>query len=137
MRGARRRVADRRAREGSANAGLFNVALEVGNADGTRFESVQALADAGATFTIVPAEILRSLGVARDKRGAFELADGSLRSFDIGETRVRVNGGETNSPVVFGEDGMSPILGAVTLEILGLAVDPARKRLIEVPWRLL
>ena len=116
---------------------MFNVALEVGNADGTRFESVQALVDTGATFTIVPAEILLSLGVARDKRGAFELADGSLRSFDIGETRVRVNGGETNSPVVFGEDGMSPILGAVTLEILGLAVDPARKRLIEVPWRLL
>ena len=117
--------------------GLFNVALEVGNADGTRFETVHALADTGATFTIVPAEILRALGVSRDKRGAFELADGSLRNFDIGETRIRVNGGETNSPVVFGEDGMQPILGAVTLEILGLAVDPARKRLIEVPWRLL
>ena len=117
--------------------GLFNVALEVGNADGTRFETVHALVDTGATFTIVPAEILRALGVARDKRGAFELADGSLRNFDIGETRIRVNGGETNSPVVFGEDGMQPILGAVTLEIFGLAVDPARKRLIEVPWRLL
>ena len=117
--------------------GLFNVALEVWNADGTRFESVHALVDTGATFTIVPAEILRALGVERDRRGAFELADGSLRSFDVGETRFRVNGGETNSPVVFGDDGMQPILGAVTLEILGLAVDPARKRLIEVPWRLL
>ena len=117
--------------------GLFNVALEVGNADGTRFETVRALVDTGATFTIVPAKVLRALGVSRDKRGAFELADGSLRNFDIGETRIRVNGGETNSPVVFGEGGMQPILGAVTLEILGLAVDPARKRLIEVPWRLL
>ena len=117
--------------------GLFNVELQVGDADGTRFESVSALVDTGATFTIVPAEILSALGVERSKRGEFELADGSLRSFDLGATRVRVNGGETNSVVVFGEDGMQPILGAVTLEILGLAVDPARKRLIEVPWRLL
>ena len=117
--------------------GLFDVELQVGDADGTRFESVQALVDTGATFTIIPAEILASLGVERSKRGEFELADGGLRRFDLGETRVRVNGDEINSVVVFGEGGLQPILGAVTLEILGLAVDPARKRLIKVPWRLL
>ena len=113
--------------------GIFSVPLEVGDPEGSRFERIEALVDTGATFSIVPASILHRLGVEPHERGSFELADGSLRDFSIGETRVRVDGKEINSPVVFGEETMEPILGAVTLEVLGRAVDPARRRLIRVP----
>ena len=117
--------------------GIFSVPVEVGDPEGSRFERIEALVDTGATFTIVPAPILYRLGVEPRESGSFELADGSLRDFSIGETRVRVDGKEINSPVVFGDEAMEPILGAVTLEVLGRAVDPARRRLIRVPWRLL
>ena len=117
--------------------GIFSVPVEVGDPAGRRFERIEALVDTGATFTIVPAPILYRLGVEPQKSGSFELADGSFRDYSIGETRVQVDGEEINSPVVFGEETMEPILGAVTLEILGLGVDPARRRLIRVPWRLL
>ena len=117
--------------------GIFSFPVEVGDPEGSRFERVEALVDTGATFTIVPAPILYCLGVEPQKSGSFELADGSFRDYSIGETRVQVDGEEINSPVVFGEETMEPILGAVTLEILGLGVDPARRRLIRVPWRLL
>ena len=117
--------------------GTFRVNLEIGDPGGQRFEQVEALVDTGATFTIVPASILHRLGVEPHERGSFELADGSFRDYSIGETRVQVDGEEINSPVVFGDEEMEPILGAVTLETLGRAVDPARRRLIRVPWRLL
>ena len=117
--------------------GIFSVPVEVGDPEGSRFERVEALVDTGATFTIVPAHVLHRLGVEPRRSGSFELADGSFRNYSIGETRVQVYGEEINSPVVFGDEEMEPILGAVTLETLGRAVDPARRRLIRVPWRLL
>ena len=117
--------------------GIFSVPIEIGDAEGTSFEQVDALVDTGATFTMVPASVLRNLGLEPSERGAFELADGSLQEFDIAETRLRVNGQETSTVVVFGNDDMTPLLGAYTLERVRLAVDPAGKRLIRVPWRLM
>ena len=117
--------------------GIFHVPVGVGDPDGAQFESVEALVDTGATFTILPGSMLRRLGVEPQRSGSFELADGSLRTYSVAETYLQVEGEEVHCPVVFGDDGMQPILGAVTLEILGFAVDPARKRLLRVPWRLL
>lgn len=117
--------------------GLFNVPIGVGDPQGERFQIVEALVDTGATFTILPASILDNLGVEPQRSGSFELADGSFRDYRIGETILRVEGEEVHSVVVFGDEEMDPILGVVTLEILGLAVDPARQRLFRVPYRLL
>lgn len=117
--------------------GVFSVLIEIGDPEGQHFESVEALVDTGATFTLVPGSTLSALGVRPSDSGLFELADGSTTSFDVGETRVRVNGKEVSTAVVFGDERMSPLLGAYTLERLRLGVDPAGKRLIEVPWRLM
>ena len=117
--------------------GLFNVPIGVGDPQGERFQIVEALVDTGATFSIVPAPILDDLGVESQRSGSFELADGSFRDYRIGETTLRVEGEEVHSVVVFGDEDMGPILGAYTLERIGLAVDPARQRLFRVPYRLL
>ena len=117
--------------------GVFSVRIEIGDSEGTRFEWFDALVDTGATFTMVPASVLRTLGLQPQERGAFELADGGLQEFDIAETRMRMDGQETSTVVVFGNEGMTPLLGAYTLERVRLAVDPAGKRLIRVPWRLM
>jgi len=37
---------------------------------------------------------------------------------------VRYNGLEGHTPVILGERGDQPLLGAVTLEILGLVLNP-------------
>ena len=117
--------------------GLFNVPIGVGEPEGERFQLVEALVDTGATFTILPSPILDSLGVEPQRSGSFELADGSFRDYPIGETILRVEGEEVYSVVVFGDEDIHPILGAYTLERIGLAADPARQRLIRVPHRLL
>ena len=116
--------------------GLFNVPIGVGDPQGERFQIVEALVDTGATFSIVPAPILDGLGVEAQRSGSFELTDGSFRDYRIGETVLRVEGEEVNSVVVFGDEEMQPILGAYTLNWIGLTVDTATDRLVRVPYRL-
>ena len=49
---------------------------------------------------------------------------------DIGELRVTINGSSAISPVIFGAEDSAPLLGALTLEILLLAVYPVGQRLV-------
>ena len=55
----------------------------------------------------------------------------------MGRTWVRLDGREDIVPVVFGEEGAQPLLGAVTLEIFRLAVDPVNQSLSPVPGLLM
>ena len=38
--------------------GIFNVALEIGDPQGQRYETVEAMVDSGAAYTIMPASLL-------------------------------------------------------------------------------
>ena len=117
--------------------GTFTVTIEVGDAQGQRFEQVDALVDTGATLTIVPASLLASLGVTSSRRGKFRLANGQSVEMGMGETRVRVDGLETSTWILFGEEGAPILLGALTLEELLLGVDPFNRRLIPVEGLLM
>lgn len=94
---------------------------------------MEALVDAGATNTALPSSLLAELGVSPHTTTVFELADGRELELDIGRTWVRVNGDQELTQVVFAEEGAEPVLGAVTLEEMGLAVDPVKRRLVPVP----
>ena len=117
--------------------GTFRVTIELGDPAGSRYREVSALVDTGASYSQIPASILQELGVVPDARRAFRLADGREVERDVGETRVRVDGSARMTVVVFGDEGAEPVLGAVTLEELGLAVDPLNQRLIPVPGLLM
>ena len=112
--------------------GTFLVSLEVGDPQGERFETVEALVDTGATYTTLPASTLRRLGVSPHTKGLFKLADGSRIERDIGQTWVRLEGGGAIVPVIFGDEDAQPLLGSVTLEIFLLGVDPVEGRLMPV-----
>ncbi len=117
--------------------GTLHVTIEVGDPRGERFLPVEAVADTGATYTLVPSSLLRELGVAPHRRVPVILGDGRRREWDLGRAWVRVNGQAEPSLLIFGDEGQDPILGAYTLEGLRLAVDPVNRRLIEVPGLLL
>jgi clan AA aspartic protease len=112
--------------------GAFRVSFEIGTPQGTRFETVGGLVDTGAAYTWMPGELLRRLGVAPNRTLPFGLADGTVIERDIGETRVRLNGRELTTLVVFGDEASVPLLGAYTLEGFALAVDPVNRRLVPV-----
>ncbi len=112
--------------------GTFNVTIEVAAGTDGPFEPVEAMVDTGATFTVAPASILHRLGVEVTRHVGFVLADGTRIERDAGWMVVRVDGQESPSPVVFGEEGAPALLGAVTLEVLLLGVDPVNQRLVPV-----
>ena len=110
----------------------FIVPLEVADPEGRHYETVEAMVDSGATCTVLPASILERLGVVPHSVRRFVLADGSRVERGFGRTWMRLDGREDISPVVFWEEGAQPLLGAVTLEIFSLNIDPVNERLIPV-----
>lgn len=96
--------------------GTFTVQMEIGDPRGERFECVEALVDTGATTTVIPGSILRRLGIAPSRRETFEYAGGQQVELDMAEARARVEGRETGTWVIFGEEGTTALLGAYTLE---------------------
>lgn len=112
--------------------GTFPVDIRVGSAGGTGSEQVAALVDTGATYTTLPRSLLVGLGVSRVTRLNFILADGRRIERDVGEARIQIGDLTFHSPVVFADEDSNALLGAVTLQIFGLGVDPLNERLVPV-----
>lgn len=110
--------------------GVFNWHIRLDNMEGERSLEIEAMVDTGASYTIVPARLLKDLGVSPIDKISLALADGRPVEYDLGEARATVNGRSIPTLVVFGDDNARALLGAYTLEGLRLAVDPAHGRLI-------
>ena len=76
-----------------------------------RSEEIAALADTGATLTVIPGEILRRLGIQKVRTVSLMLADGHRAQRDVGDAAVSVNGESVPCRVVFGESGDAVLLG--------------------------
>lgn len=96
-------------------------------------ETLQFLVDTGAFFSVVPRDHLARLGVKPDREETVQFADGRTARWKVGEVRLTFDGRSTMTWVLFGKPGTKPLLGAYTLEGLGLTVDPRRKRLTPMP----
>ena len=112
--------------------GTFSVTIRIGDLSGTRFEEVEAMADTGATTTVIPRTILNSLGISPSRQETFEYTSGRQARLDMAQATAQTEGREIITWVIFGEEGMSPLLGAYTLEGLFLAVEPYNQRLVPV-----
>ena len=104
--------------------------MEVGDIFGRDYDTVEALVDTGASNSVFPGSLLRWLGVEVADRNVFRMAHGRMVEFDLGTVRVRLEGRERFSLVVFGDEDMRPLLGAITLEEFHLGVDRVAKRLV-------
>ena len=86
--------------------------------------------DTGSTYTAVPRELLRRLGVPVERSLSSETADGRIVPVDVGRATIRLEGLEFPTPVIFAEQGEPGLLGVVSLEEAALAVDPVAQRLV-------
>jgi len=116
--------------------GHFRVPVQVGSRTGEHLESLEALVDTGATFTLIPREVLERVGVVPEEEWPFELADGREVRYPVAWVQIRIGARTQPTIAVFGERGSEPTLGVVTLESFLLAVDPVHHRLISVPGLL-
>jgi predicted aspartyl protease len=94
-----------------------------------RAVTIEFLVDSGAVYSLVPAKRLKAIGIKPYKTLDFALADGSIMSRKVGDAYFEYRGDGGAAPVIFGEDGDQPLLGATTLESLALVLNPFRREL--------
>jgi len=117
--------------------GLTVLEVEVGNpADPEVTEKIEFLIDSGAIYSVVPTPILQNLGIEPLGEQEFRLADGSKIVRKKGIALFKYGGQIGGADVIFGEEEDSNLLGAFTLEALGLVLDPLRRELKPLPMML-
>ena len=110
--------------------GTFTWPLRISGMDDQETVEVEATVDTGAAYTTMPARLLHKLGIPPMGTRTFLLADGRRVDMEIGRAWATINGASEVTLVVFGDDDAPALLGAYTLEGLGLAVDPTSQRLV-------
>jgi predicted aspartyl protease len=85
---------------------------------------VEFLIDSGAKYTVLPYEIWTRLGLTPKRTMRFQTADGVIIERSISECHIALPEGDGHTPVILGEPGDLALLGAVTLEELGLVLYP-------------
>jgi len=117
--------------------GLTVLEIEVGNpANPGVTEKVDFLIDSGAIYSVVPAPILDRLGIKPLAEQQFRLADGTKIVRKKGGALFKYGDMVGVADVIFGEEGDHKLLGAFTLEALGLALDPLKRELKPLPMLL-
>jgi predicted aspartyl protease len=90
--------------------------------------------DSGAIYSVLPAKIWRALRLRAERKVEFTLADGTPIERGVSECRFEIHGKAATSPVVLGEERDGALLGAVTLETLGLMLNPLTREIL--PMRM-
>jgi predicted aspartyl protease len=117
--------------------GLTHLHIEIYNpSDLDTTEAVELLVDSGAIYSVVPGSILEKLGIKHHSEQVFRLADGSTIVRKRGTAGFKHGGRTGGADVIFGEPNDSLLLGAHTLESLGLGLDPIRRELVDIPMVL-
>jgi len=90
--------------------------------------TIDALVDTGATFTVLPQSIAKAIDIETPRRCVVTLADNRKKKLPAGLAYIKINGREAPAVVLVIPEG-EPLIGAETLEALGLAIDPRKKKL--------
>jgi clan AA aspartic protease len=117
--------------------GLTVIEIEVGNPSKPDVtEKLEFLIDSGAIYSVVPTPILERLGIKPLGQQEFRLMDGSKIVRKKGGALFKYGDRIGVADVIFGEEGDHILLGAFTLEALGLSLDPLRRELKPMPMML-
>jgi aspartyl protease family protein len=117
--------------------GHFNVPVTLMNpVEPLRSLQLDMMVDTGATYTVLPPDVVAALGLRISEEREGQLASGEHVMYGVGDLRVGLDGREIFSMFIAGPPGCPALLGVVTLEQFGLGVDPVHERLLPVVFRL-
>jgi predicted aspartyl protease len=111
--------------------GTFSVKVRVWNLQHPEtVEDVDLFVDTGAAFSWISRARLERLGVAPSRRMSFRTIEGRVLERDLGIVFVATDGYSAPDLVVMAEPSEMEVLGAHSIEGLGLAADPVQKKLV-------
>ena len=94
-----------------------------------KVQELNALVDTGAAFSWISRQRLEGLGLKPSRRMSFRTIDGRVMDRDMTAIYIASAGYSAPDMVVMAESGEMEVLGAHSIEGLGLAADPVQKRL--------
>lgn len=109
--------------------GVFSVTVEVGHSSGGDVTGVSLVVDTGSAHTMLPESLLTRMHIQPRFQRYFAFADGNEQLLGVGFCRIIWEGDVADCPVIFGPEGKY-LMGATTLEIFDLAVEPGQHRLV-------
>lgn len=114
--------------------GLIYIPVSI-KAPGTSQDRYDAdfLIDTGAIDSMAPSRDLAKVGIEPVGHDTYELADGSQHEYEFGLAQIEFMGAITAGRVIFGPDGMQPLLGVTALESAGITIDPMTQTLKKRP----
>ena len=112
----------------------FTQPIQISDIDGRSSETIDALVNAGAFFTTIPADTLTRLGITPTNKRKYVRAGGSRIERDTASAWVIVGESKVPTTIFFGANDAQPMLGEHTLEGLGLEVDEPNAQLVEMQY---
>jgi len=111
--------------------GTFSVKMRVWNpAQPGGVEELDAFVDTGAAFSWISRSRLQRLGVTASRRMGFRTIEERLLERDMATVYISTDKYSVPDVVVMAEEGEMEVMGAHTIEGLGMAADPVQKRLV-------
>lgn len=114
--------------------GMTKVLAKVSKAGKSR--DVEFLVDSGATYTLLPENVCKEFKLKPMREVVFTLADGTTIKRKISEIRFSYKGLYVTTPVILGEKDDEALLGVLTLETLGLVLNPFKRELVPMKMML-
>ena len=97
-----------------------------------KHKDISMLVDSGASYSLLTKSIWKELDLQPQREMEFVLADGTRIKRNVSECflKLPIVNSEGHTPVILGEEGDDEnLLGAVTLEIFGLVLDPLSRNI--------
>jgi predicted aspartyl protease len=107
---------------------VIYVNLKVAGPNG-KSRACRLLVDSGAVYSQLPEEIWKPLKLRPQSAMDFTLADGTTIRRRVSECIFEFRDVRRHSPVILGDKGDPALLGAVTLETMGLVLNPFKRTL--------
>ena len=108
--------------------GTFRTTVTVDDPDGDKSEEVMALFDTGAIHSMLPVDLLRRLNIIPVTERRLTFANGESQMMPVGLVRIGIYGVSWPCPLIFSTRD-EYLLGATTLDIFDLMVDPVEQQL--------
>jgi len=110
--------------------GHVYIKVTISNMERSRAKQVEALADTGATLTVIPQTIAQELGLSEFRKEVVETGAGEVE-LQRSTARISIDGRETLQDVLVSDIIERVLIGVVTLETLALSLDPLTGKLKE------
>ena len=121
---------------GGDSSAVFDAPITLYSDDDTVCRTVTGAVDTRVHYSVVPASILRALGIAPQGKRRCKLPGGALADLPSARPRVTLNGKSGRQVVLFGPDSKQIIIGQSALIGLALAADPENGRFVNAVLHL-